>query len=76
MYWPKEESVSVVARSRLLVGSVLGDACSIRIGKQVHHGHIQGIGKFLCTAYVIDVILFVILVPLYKCCCLLFASLW
>ena len=55
MHWPKEDSVSVFPIIKLLEGSVVGDTCSVRLGKQVHCGSILGIGKLFvpleCTAY-------------------------
>ena len=47
MHWPKEDSVSVLSMIKLIEGSVVGDTCSVRLGKQVHCGSILGIGKFL-----------------------------
>ena len=36
MFWPDEMHVSVVARSRLLDGNIIGDSCSVRVRRQVH----------------------------------------
>ena len=49
MYWPGEDSVSVVPRSKLLTGDMEGSKYTIKMGKSVHEGEIIGVGKQLCA---------------------------
>ena len=55
MHWPKEDSVSVFGNHKPFEGSVVGDTCSVHLGKQFYYGLILGIGKLFvpleCTAY-------------------------
>ena len=46
VFWPEEEQVSVVAKSRLLEGNAVGDTCSVRVRRAVHKGSILAIGKY------------------------------
>ena len=46
VFRPEEQQVSMVARSRLDRGTVLGDTCSLKLGWSKHHGKVIGIGKF------------------------------
>ena len=36
--WPEEGTVSVVPRSRLIGGAVVGDTCSLNVGRCTHPG--------------------------------------
>ena len=55
MFWPEEEQVSVVARSRLLEGNAVGDTCSVRVRRDVHKGLILAYGNypFICLFHVV-----------------------
>ena len=46
VFWPEEQQVSVVARSRLDGGATLGDTCSLKLWRSKHQGKVIGIGKF------------------------------
>ena len=42
--WPEEGTVSIVPRSRLIGGAVVGDTCSLKVRSRTHTGKIVAIG--------------------------------
>ena len=46
VYWPEEQQVSMVARSRLDGGAAVGDVCSLKLGRSKHQGKVIEIGRF------------------------------
>ena len=51
VFWPEEMQVSVVARGTLQEGNIVGDSCSVTVGRQVHKGSILAIGIIFKLIY-------------------------
>ena len=49
VFWPKEDTYSVVPRSRLLEGNAIGDSYRLKIGRMTHTGTLVAIGMFLTS---------------------------
>ena len=47
MFWPEEESVTVVPMARVLDGSSVGEECRVKMGRAFYTGKIKAVGKLL-----------------------------
>ena len=45
VFWPEEQSVTVVPEKQMKEGSMVGDACKVKVGLRHHCGVIKAVGK-------------------------------
>ena len=49
VFWPKENSASVLSLERVSEGSKVGDKCTVKVQRKMYEGELLAIGKLLFT---------------------------